>query len=945
MAERAEIILSGRDQTAAAFATAQKNLAAFRAQAGAVAGSLGRAFAGVGAIGIAGSALNQALNPASVIRYADELGKLSQRTGVGVEALSALVYQGKLADVSTDELSAGLKRLNQNIAAAARGEKEQAEAFKAIGVSVVGLDGQVRKADEVLADIAERFATYGDGPNKVAIANAVGGKSFEKLIPLLNEGRKGISDARAELEKFGGVIGSDLADKAQKFNDNLTRMGVATNALKVSIAGGLVGDLADLSERFVNAARNGNLLELTLTTLNTLLDPAALGVKGSAILKDLLPEEPLKVAQRNLEGLNDQVRDLQGQLANSPGSASILNELVRVEDRARKAAQEVAALRAQASGGLDNTETARRFNTPKTDAPALKSSTATGDASALLAKQLEGRLKAIRDAADNEADLFAFQNTRLQSQYADGELSIRDFYDGKARIQQQALAAQQEAFDQEVATLREFQRKATKPAERQERETQIADVLTRQSKAYREAGQAAEEAERQRTRAAEDFRRSLLEVDAQIAELSGDRFGAELIRNAERLAQAQRLLARDPGAEQGRLAALQKALTVQAEFARLQDDIARATERAGIAEEQFLIIAERQGLSRGEREQEVQRIRERSIAQLDEQIRQAEALATTTKDPSVLLYLDQLRLARERAFDARDPGLLRFNELARDSGRTLADGFASAVLEGDKLSDVISRLDKQLTALVFEDLITQPLADSITGFIKGLGAGGSGGGAQTLISGVAAQLGGLLGGGGPVEGATGDFARGDRAFGAAADVAAQAQAAAASSATTAALSALSAAATTGATTTGAATAATAAFTAALSAATAAATGQAAGGAVSSLADGELLSLFFHGGGVVGAGGTQRPVPASAFEGALRYHTGGVVGDVPAILKRGEEVLTEADPRHRANGGGAGGRTINVAVNVQAAPNMTRQTAMQQGRQVGEAVQLALARNG
>ncbi|HRP76274.1 MAG TPA: hypothetical protein PLN31_19470, partial [Azoarcus taiwanensis] len=47
----------------------------------------------------------------------------------------------------------------------------------------------------------------------------------------------------------------------------------------------------------------------------------------------------------------------------------------------------------------------------------------------------------------------------------------------------------------------------------------------------------------------------------------------------------------------------------------------------------------------------------------------------------------------------------------------------------------------------------------------------------------------------------------------------------------------------------------------------------------------------------------------AFAGAPRYHTGGIAGlrpgEVPAILKKREEVLTEDDPRHRFNGGREG----------------------------------------
>lgn len=64
----------------------------------------------------------------------------------------------------------------------------------------------------------------------------------------------------------------------------------------------------------------------------------------------------------------------------------------------------------------------------------------------------------------------------------------------------------------------------------------------------------------------------------------------------------------------------------------------------------------------------------------------------------------------------------------------------------------------------------------------------------------------------------------------------------------------------------------------------------------------------HSGGIVGQPGASRPVLGSWFRGAARYATGGIAGlkpdEVPAILHRGEEVLTQGDPRHRGNGGGA-----------------------------------------
>lgn len=62
----------------------------------------------------------------------------------------------------------------------------------------------------------------------------------------------------------------------------------------------------------------------------------------------------------------------------------------------------------------------------------------------------------------------------------------------------------------------------------------------------------------------------------------------------------------------------------------------------------------------------------------------------------------------------------------------------------------------------------------------------------------------------------------------------------------------------------------------------------------------------HTGGIAGSTGRTTRVPASVFQFAPRYHSGGIAGlapdEVPTVLKRGEEVLTEGDPRHRGNGG-------------------------------------------
>jgi hypothetical protein len=80
--------------------------------------------------------------------------------------------------------------------------------------------------------------------------------------------------------------------------------------------------------------------------------------------------------------------------------------------------------------------------------------------------------------------------------------------------------------------------------------------------------------------------------------------------------------------------------------------------------------------------------------------------------------------------------------------------------------------------------------------------------------------------------------------------------------------------------------------------------------------GEFLAGVFHTGGIAGMAKQFRRIPPIEFAGAPYVHNGGLLPDeVPAILQRGEEVLTRTDPRHRDNFGN--GVTVNIATpNVQ-----------------------------
>ncbi|WP_210880044.1 phage tail tape measure C-terminal domain-containing protein [Roseovarius autotrophicus] len=105
--------------------------------------------------------------------------------------------------------------------------------------------------------------------------------------------------------------------------------------------------------------------------------------------------------------------------------------------------------------------------------------------------------------------------------------------------------------------------------------------------------------------------------------------------------------------------------------------------------------------------------------------------------------------------------------------------------------------------------------------------------------------------------------------------------------------------------------------------------------------GGLFANILHAGGVVGAPGPGRMVPALAFANAPRMHSGGFVGlrpdEVPAILQRGERVLS----RREAAGFGQGQSSVpavNVTINARDADSF-RQSRTQVAADIARAVSL------
>jgi len=70
-------------------------------------------------------------------------------------------------------------------------------------------------------------------------------------------------------------------------------------------------------------------------------------------------------------------------------------------------------------------------------------------------------------------------------------------------------------------------------------------------------------------------------------------------------------------------------------------------------------------------------------------------------------------------------------------GRSFTSAFEDAILSGEKFSNVLNSLERDIQAVFFRRLVTEPLDDFITGISKGIldkaGGGGEGGGGGGII--------------------------------------------------------------------------------------------------------------------------------------------------------------------------------------------------------------------
>ena len=176
---------------------------------------------GLKAIGL-GSAILAPLGAAAKT-FADmgsRMWDMAKRTGVSVEALSALSYAAEQSGAGVDAFENGIRRMQRTLYDAGRGLSTATDSLAELGLTIQDLEGLSPEAQFRL--LADRLDRIEDPSRKAALAMTIFGRSGTELLPMLEGGAAALDAYEKHARDLGLIMSTEDAAAADVFGDALS---------------------------------------------------------------------------------------------------------------------------------------------------------------------------------------------------------------------------------------------------------------------------------------------------------------------------------------------------------------------------------------------------------------------------------------------------------------------------------------------------------------------------------------------------------------------------------------------------------------------------------------------------------------------------------------------------------------------------------------------------
>lgn len=230
-----KVIITAEDQTSAGINSVKSSLAGL----GSAVGLLMPLLSGFASAFSAGAFISIIKGS---IDAADAMKDLSERTGLSIKELATWELAAKQSGTGLESVAQGIKGLSKYMVGHSR-------ELQAAGITATTTNGAMLQ----LADLFEKLP---DGALKSALAVKVFGRAGDSLIPMLNQGSKGLTEATEKSADYAKRL-EELAPKADQFNDQMTELGLQSKAAGMNIADYFLPGLIGMSKWLNDIASGG----------------------------------------------------------------------------------------------------------------------------------------------------------------------------------------------------------------------------------------------------------------------------------------------------------------------------------------------------------------------------------------------------------------------------------------------------------------------------------------------------------------------------------------------------------------------------------------------------------------------------------------------------------------------------------------------------------------
>ena len=220
----------------------------------------------VGKFGALGAMIAGAFSLDSIkntIEQMADLGAQTERTaailGISTQQAGQLGFIAKATGGELAGMAVSIERMQLNLMRTnSTAFTPASEALHSIGIRAKDLIGM--PIPDQIMKIADQFVKFADGGNKAAAALAIGGRTFQQMIPVLDKGAAGIKNLMEISDQYGASIGPRMIESLDQIHLSTVKLDAAWTNLKAVLVSTFSTTISGAIEKMADFLRAQSLL-------------------------------------------------------------------------------------------------------------------------------------------------------------------------------------------------------------------------------------------------------------------------------------------------------------------------------------------------------------------------------------------------------------------------------------------------------------------------------------------------------------------------------------------------------------------------------------------------------------------------------------------------------------------------------------------------------------